>query len=198
MPEKTLERLCGRIKASLWRGRTRTVIVERPPQKPAGPHGVPLSHMSEYLKNKIRSLRAPKPQRENTFWCHSRPPLRTCRSHYENVDPCPAHRPNPTQVCSTYPHISGRGTHHGRCWGGHDGVWEGREGVLVGMLVGVLVLMLVLMLVELSAQVGRGAKRGTAVGALGRQETGVELLAQKVLLCREEGGALGQQSAISN
>lgn len=56
MPEKTLERLCGRIKASLWRGRTRTVIVERPPQKPAGPHGVPLSHMSEYLKNKIRSL----------------------------------------------------------------------------------------------------------------------------------------------
>lgn len=52
--------------------------------------------------------------------------------------------------------ISGRGTHHGRCWGGHDGVGEGCEGVLVGVLVGVLMLMLVLMLVlvELGAQVG--------------------------------------------
>lgn len=63
---------------------------------------------------------------------------------------------------------------------------EGREGMLVGVLVGVLVLMLVLMLVlvELCAQIGRRAQRGTAVGALGGQETGVELLAKKVLLCR--------------
>lgn len=63
---------------------------------------------------------------------------------------------------------------------------EGREGVLVRVLVGVLVLMLMLMLVlvELCAQVRWGAQRGTAVGALGGQETGVELLAQKVLLCR--------------
>lgn len=99
----------------------------------------------------------------------------------------------PNTVAFTYPHISGRGTHHGRCWGGHDGVGEGREGVLVSVLVGVLVLMLVLMLVlvELSAQVGRRAQRGAAVGALGGQETGVELLAQKVLFwrrAREKGG----------
>lgn len=59
----------------------------------------------------------------------------------------------PALLCSTYPHISGRGTHHGRCWGWHDGMGEGCEGVLVGVLVSVLVLMLVLMLmlVELSA-----------------------------------------------
>lgn len=83
----------------------------------------------------------------------------------------------------TYPHISGWGTHHGRCWGGHDGVGEGGEGVLVRVLVGVLVLMLVLVLVlvELGAQVGRRAQRGPAIGTLGGQEARVELLAQKVL-----------------
>lgn len=93
---------------------------------------------------------------------------------------------NQTQLRSTYPHISGRGTHHGRCWGGHDGVGKGREGMLVGVLVGVLVLvlMLVLVLVELGAQVGRRAQRCAAVCALRGQETGVELLAQKVLLWR--------------
>jgi hypothetical protein len=72
---------------------------------------------------------------------------------------------------------------HGRCWRGHDGVGEGREGVLVGVLVRVLVLMLVLVLVlvELGAQVGRRAQRCSAVCTLGGQETSVELLAQKVL-----------------
>lgn len=97
--------------------------------------------------------------------------------------------------CWVFFKISGRGTHHGWCWGGHDGVGEGREGVLVGVLVSVLVLMLVLMLVlvELGTQVGRRAQRGAAVCALRGQETGVELLTQKVLLCgrgreREKGG----------
>lgn len=77
--------------------------------------------------------------------------------------------------CWVFLKISGRGTHHGRCWGGHDGVGEGREGVLMGVLVGVLVLMLVLVLVlvEFCAQVGRRAQRGAAVGTLGGQETGV-------------------------
>lgn len=79
-------------------------------------------------------------------------------------------------MCSTYPHISGRGTHHGRCWGGHDGVGEWCEGVLMRVLVGVLVLVLMLVLVELSAQVGRRAQRGAAVCTLGGQETRVELL----------------------
>lgn len=60
---------------------------------------------------------------------------------------------------------------------------EGREGVLVRVLVGVLVLVLVLvlMLVELGAQVWGRAERGSAVGALGGQETRVELLTEKVL-----------------
>lgn len=71
---------------------------------------------------------------------------------------------------------------------------EGREGMLVGVLVGVLMLMLmlVLMLVELCAQVGWRAQRGPAVCTLGGQETGVELLAKKVLLCRRrESAGLG-------
>lgn len=60
---------------------------------------------------------------------------------------------------------------------------EGREGMLVRVLVGVLMLMLVLvlMLVEFGAQVGGRAERGSAVRALGGQETGVELLTEKVL-----------------
>lgn len=53
------------------------------------------------------------------------------------------------ESCSTYPHISAWGTHHGRCWrrhdgGGWDGVGERCEGVLVCVLVCVLVLVLVL------------------------------------------------------
>lgn len=49
----------------------------------------------------------------------------------------------------TYPHISGWGTHHGRCCGrSEDGSrgqtgGEGRKGVLVGVLVLVHVLVLV-------------------------------------------------------
>lgn len=46
MPEKTLERLSGRIKALLWRGRTHMVIIEKPPQKAAAPYGLLLTHMS--------------------------------------------------------------------------------------------------------------------------------------------------------
>lgn len=58
---------------------------------------------------------------------------------------------------------------------------EGRERVLVRVLVGVLVLMLMLVLVELCSQVGRWAQRGAAVCALRGQESGVELLTEKVL-----------------
>lgn len=82
--------------------------------------------------------------------------------------------------CWEFFKISGRGTHHGWCRGGHDGVREGCEGVLVRVLVGVLVLVLVL--VELCAQVRGGAQRGAAVRVLRGQETGVELLTQKFLL----------------
>lgn len=58
---------------------------------------------------------------------------------------------------------------------------EGRERVLVRVLVGVLVLMLMLVLVELCSQVGRWAQRGAAVCTLRGQESGVELLTEKVL-----------------
>lgn len=73
------------------------------------------------------------------------------------------------ESCSTYPHISAWGTHHGRCWrrhdgGGWDGVGEWREGVLVRVLVRVLVLVLVL--VELGPQVGRRAQGSPTVSTL--------------------------------
>lgn len=92
---------------------------------------------------------------------------------------------------STYPHISARGTHHGRCWRRHDGggrerVGEGREGVLVRVLVRVLVLVLVL--VELGPQVGRGAQGGPAVSTLRGQKTRVQFLAQDVLLWKRRRG----------
>lgn len=81
--------------------------------------------------------------------------------------------------------ISAGGTHHGRCWRGHDGggrdgVRERREGVLVRVLVRVLVLVLVLM--ELGPQVGWGAQGRPSVGALRGQKTCVQFLPQDVLL----------------
>ena len=152
------------------------VIIEKPPQKPTGPYIVPLTHMSNCVKSSLS-----QPQGENTFSAmpaYSSTHVKLIiRRHIKTVwlrlNPFshslpPSTLSIPRQLCATYPHISGRGTHHGRCWGGHDGVGEGREGMLVGVLVGVLVLMLVLMLVlvELGAQVGRRAQRGAAVGAL--------------------------------
>lgn len=65
MPEKTLERLSGRIKASLWCGQTHMVITERLPQKATGPYSVPLTHV-ELRKifthnHKVKTLSLPSP-----------------------------------------------------------------------------------------------------------------------------------------
>lgn len=79
----------------------------------------------------------------------------------------------------TYPHISGRGTHHGGCGGrGEDGrgqTGKGREGVLVG----VLVLVHVLVLVKLCPQ---ERHRPPASLRTLNQEAVVQLLPQEVML----------------
>lgn len=123
-----------------------------------------------------KSGEARGPPRELALPIHS--PVAQC--------PCqPQRAAERKELCSTYPHISAWGTHHGRCWrrhdgGGRDGVGEWCEGVLVCVLMRVLVLVLVL--VELCPQVGRRAQGGPAVSTLRGQKTCVQFLAQDVLL----------------
>ena len=88
----------------------------------------------------------------------------------------------------TYPHISGRGTHHGGCGGwskdGRGQTGEGREGVLVG----VLVLVHVLVLVKLCPQ---ERHRPPAPLRTLNQEAVVQFLPQEIMLCKK--GERGNQ-----
>ena len=159
------------------------VIIEWQSQKPTD-YSVPLTHMSNMCKVFTHTFSATPTLKHVKL---------IIRRHVKGLLALnPLTLSNPVHVCFTYPHISGRGTHHGWCRGGHDGVREGREGVLVRVLVGVLVLVLVL--VELCAQVGGGAQRGAAVRVLRGQETGVELLTQKFLLWKREMGGCQEHS----
>lgn len=103
------------------------------------------------------------------------------------------------ELCSTYPHISGWGTHHGWCSGrSNDGRrgqagGEGREGVLVG----VLVLVHVLVLVKLGPQEGHGGQGGRRRPPVPlrtlNQEAVVQLLPQEIMLCKKGERGVGKK-----